>query len=309
MGVEHSVPPLLPLLVVIVPSEQVWRHVVEFSDCRRRGNHFQTGRLSRPRRIYGVGVVHCRFSTGPFVEPIEVWDELRLLKLVTKKPGVYGNGRCIVRFTRRISTVIWNRAPVPLRLVPCRRTLLKGMTCFISTGLRRIGNSGRTHHPHHSFAGAESRQTTFGKERRVNGRIIAGGNGLSDTARELVHAPRHDVVVDAPQRRIGQQWFGTDALPESGPRNSSARRGRQFAGRSVNCRFTNGIERDHGISVNATALGYYRALLTAACGERQHRHSYKHSLDRPMDEPDRRPPKRRNAFSIEVARAWEPRAR
>ena len=37
----------------------------------------------------GVGAVrHCVFSTGPFVEPIEVWDEPQLLKFsVTKNPA------------------------------------------------------------------------------------------------------------------------------------------------------------------------------------------------------------------------------
>jgi hypothetical protein len=37
----------------------------------------------------GVGAIrHCEFSTGPFVEPIEVWDAPRLLKFsVTKNPA------------------------------------------------------------------------------------------------------------------------------------------------------------------------------------------------------------------------------
>ncbi len=37
---------------------------------------------------HGVGVVrYCRFSTGPFVEPIRVWDETRLLRFtVTSNP-------------------------------------------------------------------------------------------------------------------------------------------------------------------------------------------------------------------------------
>ena len=37
----------------------------------------------------GVGAVrHCEFSTGPFVEPIEVWDEPRLLRFaVTSCPS------------------------------------------------------------------------------------------------------------------------------------------------------------------------------------------------------------------------------
>lgn len=36
----------------------------------------------------GVGAIrYCDFSTGPFVEPIEIWDEARLLQFsVTKSP-------------------------------------------------------------------------------------------------------------------------------------------------------------------------------------------------------------------------------
>src|SRR5207245_10945189 len=42
-------------------------------------------------RIEGLGpgvIRYCEFSTGPFVEPIEVWDEPRLLQFrVTEDPA------------------------------------------------------------------------------------------------------------------------------------------------------------------------------------------------------------------------------
>ena len=99
MAVEHALPPPLPLLevkssvVVNAPPEKVWRNVVTFSDLPpARDLIFRLG-VAYPVRAeihgHGVGAVrHCNFSTGPFVEPIQVWDEPRLLKFsVTKNPA------------------------------------------------------------------------------------------------------------------------------------------------------------------------------------------------------------------------------
>jgi len=98
MGLEHTVPPPLPLLavrssvVINAPPEKVWRNVVAFSELPPpKEAIFKLG-IAYPIRAEikgaGVGAVrHCEFSTGPFVEPIEVWDEPRLLKFsVTANP-------------------------------------------------------------------------------------------------------------------------------------------------------------------------------------------------------------------------------
>lgn len=98
MGLEHKVPPPLPLLavrssvVINAPPEKVWRNVVAFSELPPpKEAIFKLG-IAYPIRAEikgtGVGAVrHCEFSTGPFVEPIEVWDEPRLLKFsVTANP-------------------------------------------------------------------------------------------------------------------------------------------------------------------------------------------------------------------------------
>ena len=98
MGVEHAVPPALPLLevkssvIVNAPPEKVWRNVVSFSELPPPTEMIFKLGVAYPIRAEingrGVGAVrHCNFSTGPFVEPIEVWDEPRLLKFsVTKNP-------------------------------------------------------------------------------------------------------------------------------------------------------------------------------------------------------------------------------
>jgi len=98
MGLEHKLPPALPLLSVqssvsvnAIP-EKVWQSVVAFSELPPpKELIFKLG-VAYPLRAEisgrGAGAVrHCVFSTGPFVEPIQVWDEPRLLKFsVTRNP-------------------------------------------------------------------------------------------------------------------------------------------------------------------------------------------------------------------------------
>lgn len=71
---------------------RVWQHVVSFSELPPPTEWFFRAGVAYPKRaeIHGTGPGaerHCVFSTGSFVEPIEVWDEPRLLKFsVTKNP-------------------------------------------------------------------------------------------------------------------------------------------------------------------------------------------------------------------------------
>ena len=66
------------------PPQQVWPHVVGFSELPPPPDwYFRLG-IAYPQRATiegkGVGAVRrCEFSTGAFVEPITVWDELRRL--------------------------------------------------------------------------------------------------------------------------------------------------------------------------------------------------------------------------------------
>jgi len=87
---------------IAAPPDTVWNSVVTFRDIG--GEHewpFRCG-IACPMRATiqgsGVGAVrHCEFTTGPFVEPITVWDEPRLLAFdVTSQPepmeemGIFG---------------------------------------------------------------------------------------------------------------------------------------------------------------------------------------------------------------------------
>jgi hypothetical protein len=91
-----AIPPVFAVrseIEIAAPPEQVWKHVVTVSELPEpREWYFRAG-LAYPQRarIVGSGVGatrYCDFSTGPFVEPIEVWDEPRLLRFsVTANPA------------------------------------------------------------------------------------------------------------------------------------------------------------------------------------------------------------------------------
>jgi uncharacterized membrane protein YhaH (DUF805 family) len=75
------------------PPEQVWQKVIAFAEIPPPKELLFRAGIAYPIRaeISGRGpgaVRNCIFSTGPFVEPIEVWDEPRLLKFgVTANPA------------------------------------------------------------------------------------------------------------------------------------------------------------------------------------------------------------------------------
>ena len=98
MGAEYVGQLQAPLLEVRTAIEidaspkQVWGHVVSFSELPEPKEWIFRHGIAYPVRakIYGKGIGaqrHCVFSTGSFIEPIEVWDEPRLLKFgVTENP-------------------------------------------------------------------------------------------------------------------------------------------------------------------------------------------------------------------------------
>lgn len=98
--IEHVAAPAPPVYIVRTeiniqaPPEKVWKQVVSFSEIPPPTEWmFRAGGIAYPIRaeIQGTGVDaerHCVFSTGAFIEPIEVWDEPRKLKFsVTSNPA------------------------------------------------------------------------------------------------------------------------------------------------------------------------------------------------------------------------------
>jgi uncharacterized membrane protein YhaH (DUF805 family) len=80
-------------LEVKAPPEAVWQQVVAFAEIPPPTEMLFRAGIAYPIRaeISGRGpgaIRRCIFSTGPFVEPIEVWDEPRLLRFgVTSNPA------------------------------------------------------------------------------------------------------------------------------------------------------------------------------------------------------------------------------
>ena len=75
------------------PPDKVWQKVVSFAEIPPPKEALFRAGIAYPIRAeitgHGPGAVrHCVFSTGPFVEPITVWDEPHLLRFtVTANPA------------------------------------------------------------------------------------------------------------------------------------------------------------------------------------------------------------------------------
>lgn len=99
IGLEHAQTPAPSLFEVRTSidikasPDKVWRNVVSFAQLPEPDEWLFKIGIAYPIRARidgaGVGAVrHCVFSTGEFVEPIQVWDEPRLLKFsVTSNPA------------------------------------------------------------------------------------------------------------------------------------------------------------------------------------------------------------------------------
>ena len=78
---------------IAASPEQVWKYVIAFPPLPEPQEWVFRAGVAYPQRasIDGSGpgaVRRCEFSTGPFVEPIEVWDAPRLLRFrVTENPA------------------------------------------------------------------------------------------------------------------------------------------------------------------------------------------------------------------------------
>jgi uncharacterized membrane protein YhaH (DUF805 family) len=98
MGMERQsdeTPPLLAVtstMVIDAPPERVWPNVISFSTIPEKRDWVLHTGIAYPTRarIDGTGpgaVRHCIFTTGEFVEPIEVWEPNRLLRFsVARQP-------------------------------------------------------------------------------------------------------------------------------------------------------------------------------------------------------------------------------
>jgi len=125
-------------ITVAATPEEVWKHVVSFSDLPEPNEWFFHAGLAYPKRARiegsGAGAVrYCEFSTGPFVEPIEVWDEPRLLRFrVTENPAPMEEWSLYakVRPKHLHGYLVSERGQFQLTPLPNGHTLLEGSTWY-----------------------------------------------------------------------------------------------------------------------------------------------------------------------------------
>jgi uncharacterized membrane protein YhaH (DUF805 family) len=144
MGVEHIARPRAPLFAVRTaievnaPPQEVWKRVVAFSEIAQpREWFFRTG-IAYPIRAeisgHGAGAIRrCMFTTGPFVEPIEIWDEPRLLRFtVTSNPVPMAEWSPYTAIHPRHldGFLVSRQGQFLLRPLPGGRTLLEGTTWY-----------------------------------------------------------------------------------------------------------------------------------------------------------------------------------
>jgi hypothetical protein len=87
---------VVTVIEIDAPPERVWENVVGFADLPEPSGSFFNLGIAYPRRARivgrGVGAVrYCEFSTGPFVEPITVWDQPSRLSfdVSAQPPGLH----------------------------------------------------------------------------------------------------------------------------------------------------------------------------------------------------------------------------
>jgi hypothetical protein len=144
VGAEHLATPEPSLftcetsVVVDAPPEDVWPHVVRFSDLDPPDDWLFRAGVAYPVRARiegaGVGAVRrCEFSTGAFVEPIEAWDEPRLLRFaVTSNPAPMREWNPLfeVHPPHLDGFLVAKRGQFLLTPLPGGRTLLSGSTLY-----------------------------------------------------------------------------------------------------------------------------------------------------------------------------------
>ena len=146
-GIEHAAklqPPTFEVRTAIevnAPPEKVWNQVVAFAEIPPPKELLFRAGIAYPIRAeisgHGVGALrHCIFSTGPFAEPIEVWDEPRLLKFgVTANPAPlnelspYGN----IQPPHLHGYFVSKQGQFLLTALPGGRTRLEGTTWYQHT--------------------------------------------------------------------------------------------------------------------------------------------------------------------------------
>jgi uncharacterized membrane protein YhaH (DUF805 family) len=124
-------------VVVDTPPERAWEYVVRFPPLPEPTDPvFRTG-IAYPQRAEiagrGVGAIrYCVFSTGAFVEPIEVWDEPRCLafQVTDQPPPMEELSLFHIHPPHLDNFLVSHRGQFRLERLPDGRTRLEGTTWY-----------------------------------------------------------------------------------------------------------------------------------------------------------------------------------
>jgi len=125
-------------IVIDAPAQTVWKNVVTFSEIPEEPEWYFRAGIAYPLRARitgrGVGAIRtCEFTTGNFIEPIEVWNEPRLLRFgVTANPppmrelSPYGS----IDAPHLHGFLVSQRGQFAIETLPDGRTRLTGTTWY-----------------------------------------------------------------------------------------------------------------------------------------------------------------------------------
>jgi len=144
MTTEWLFPREAPLLQVVssievnAPPQRVWKHVVSFAELPPPQEAIFHVGVAYPIRAHiegsGAGAIrYCEFSTGPFVEPIKIWDEPRLLQFsvtVNPRPMQEWSPYRNVEPMHLDGYLVSRQGQFRLVALPGGRTMLEGSTWY-----------------------------------------------------------------------------------------------------------------------------------------------------------------------------------
>jgi hypothetical protein len=123
---------------IAASPERVWKNVIAFSELPPPHEWYFKSGIAYPIRaqIEGTGpgaVRYCEFSTGPFVEPIQIWDEPRLLRFsVAQNPAPLNEWSPYSKIMPRHlhGYLVSKQGQFLLTALPNGHTLLEGTTWY-----------------------------------------------------------------------------------------------------------------------------------------------------------------------------------
>lgn len=142
LGVVHPITlvvhPVVTTIEIEAPPEQVWPNVVGFSELAPASDWLLKTGVAIPLRARiegeGVGAIrYCEFTTGPFIEPITVWDyPNRLAFDVTQSPPsmTEWSPYQVVHAPHLMGNMLSRRGQFKLTRVGPGRTRLEGTTWY-----------------------------------------------------------------------------------------------------------------------------------------------------------------------------------